>query len=209
MRHRLVKLFTQRHTENRARVWICIIYGKKEEEEEGEDIKGKGVSHRCRVLQSTSGTLVFTLSKMGHHGKISINGVIWFDLRCKRICLVAGLKTDCRDFPGGAVVGNLPPMWGTRVRSLVQEDPTCRRAAKPMWHNYGRSLRSSAHEPQLPSPRARTTEVHVPGAHAPQQDKPLQWEARAPQRRVAPALRNWRKPACSNEDPMQPKINKI
>ena len=28
------------------------------------------------------------------------------------------------------------PMQGTRVRSLVREDPTCRRAAKPMCHNY-------------------------------------------------------------------------
>ena len=28
------------------------------------------------------------------------------------------------------------PMQGTRVQSLVQEDPTCRRATKPMRHNY-------------------------------------------------------------------------
>ena len=28
------------------------------------------------------------------------------------------------------------PMQGTRVRSLVQEDPTCRGATKPMRHNY-------------------------------------------------------------------------
>ena len=28
------------------------------------------------------------------------------------------------------------PMQGTRVRSLVQEDPTCRRATKPVHHNY-------------------------------------------------------------------------
>ena len=27
-------------------------------------------------------------------------------------------------------------MQGTRVRSLVQEDPTCRRATEPMHHNY-------------------------------------------------------------------------
>ena len=35
-------------------------------------------------------------------------------------------------FPGGAVVKNLPADAGTRVRSLVQEDPTCRGATKPM-----------------------------------------------------------------------------
>ena len=28
------------------------------------------------------------------------------------------------------------PMLGTRVRSLVQEDPTGRGATKPMSHNY-------------------------------------------------------------------------
>ena len=28
------------------------------------------------------------------------------------------------------------PMQGTRVRALVQEDPTCRGATKPMHHNY-------------------------------------------------------------------------
>ena len=28
------------------------------------------------------------------------------------------------------------PMQGTRVRALVREDPTCRRATKPMHHNY-------------------------------------------------------------------------
>ena len=28
------------------------------------------------------------------------------------------------------------PMQGTRVRALVREDPTCRRASKPVYHNY-------------------------------------------------------------------------
>ena len=28
------------------------------------------------------------------------------------------------------------PMQGTQVRALVQEDPTCCRATKPMQHNY-------------------------------------------------------------------------
>ena len=28
------------------------------------------------------------------------------------------------------------PMQGTRVRALAQEDPTCRRATKPVRHNY-------------------------------------------------------------------------
>ena len=28
------------------------------------------------------------------------------------------------------------PMQGTRVQALVWEDPTCRRATRPMRHNY-------------------------------------------------------------------------
>ena len=28
------------------------------------------------------------------------------------------------------------PMQGTWVRALVQENPTCHGATKPMWHNY-------------------------------------------------------------------------
>ena len=52
------------------------------------------------------------------------------------------------------------------------------------------SLRSRAREPQLLSPRATPTEAHVPRARAPQQEKPPQWEARAPQWRETPARRN-------------------
>ena len=52
------------------------------------------------------------------------------------------------------------------------------------------SLRSRAREPQLLSPRATTTEALAPRARAPQQEKPPQWEARAPQWRVAPARHN-------------------
>ena len=79
------------------------------------------------------------------------------------------------------------PMQGTRVRALVQEDPICRGATKPVrrnyWacalepvsHNYWAyepqllSLRSRAREPQLLSPRATSIEACVPRACAPQQ----------------------------------------
>ena len=49
------------------------------------------------------------------------------------------------------------PVQGTRVRALVQEDPTCRGATKPI-------------EPQLLSPRAATTEAHAPRACALQRE---------------------------------------
>ena len=44
-------------------------------------------------------------------------------------------KYSPRNFPGGAVVKNPPANAGTRVWALVQEDSTCRGAAKPMHHN--------------------------------------------------------------------------
>ena len=71
-------------------------------------------------------------------------------------------------------------MQGTQVRALVWEDPTCRGATKPVRHNYW------AREPQLLSPRATTTEACAPRARAPQQEKPPQWEARAPQQKSSP-----------------------
>ena len=61
------------------------------------------------------------------------------------------------------------PMQGTRVRALVWEDPTCRGAAGPVSHNYW---------------------ACAYGACAPQQERPRQWEARAPRWRVAPTCHN-------------------
>ena len=74
------------------------------------------------------------------------------------------------------------PMQGTRVRSLVEEDPTRLRATRPEHHNYW---------------------SQCSGAHVLQQEKPVHRN-----QRVAPAHHNWRKPACSNADPVQPKVNK-
>ena len=37
---------------------------------------------------------------------------------------------------GGAVVKNLPANAGTRVRSLVREDPICHGAARSVRHSY-------------------------------------------------------------------------
>ena len=45
-------------------------------------------------------------------------------------------KIYARDFPGGAVVKNPPTKAGARVQALVQEDPTCRGATKPVRHDY-------------------------------------------------------------------------
>ena len=61
------------------------------------------------------------------------------------------------------------PMQGTRVRSLVQEDPTCHRATKPVHHNYWAcALEPTNHN--YWSPRAATTEARTPRARAPQRE---------------------------------------
>ena len=91
------------------------------------------------------------------------------------------------------------PIQGTWVRALVWEDPTCRGGTKLMRHNYWAcALELASHNYWACAPRAC----------APQQEKPPQWEVHALQWRVAPARCNKRKPVHSNEDPMQPKINK-
>ena len=41
-----------------------------------------------------------------------------------------------KDFPGGAVVKDLPANAGTWVRALVGKDPTCCGATKPVRHSY-------------------------------------------------------------------------
>ena len=74
------------------------------------------------------------------------------------------------------------PMQGTRVRALVQEDPTCHGTTKPMHHNYW----ACALEPAS----------HNYWAHVPHLLKPA---------RLEPVLRNKRshrneKPVHRNEE---------
>ena len=62
-------------------------------------------------------------------------------------------------------------MQGTWVRALVQEDPTCRRAAKPMRHNYWAcALEPSSHNywarvPQLLQPAYLEPVLHNKRSH--------------------------------------------
>ena len=92
-------------------------------------------------------------------------------------------------FPGGAVVKN-PPANARDTGS----SPGPRRPHMPRSNSAHEpqllSLHSRAHEPRLLGPCATATEACVPRARAPQQEKPLQWDAHAPQCRVAPACRN-------------------
>ena len=48
------------------------------------------------------------------------------------------------DFIGGPVVKKPPANSGTQVQSLVQKDPTCCRAAKPVHHDCANTLESAS-----------------------------------------------------------------
>ena len=98
-------------------------------------------------------------------------------------------KNICRGFPGGTVVKNLPANardTGSSPGPIRSHMPQSNWARAPQLL----SLCSRAREPQPLSPCATTTEACVPGACAPQQKKPLQWEARAPHWKEAPARDN-------------------
>ena len=106
---------------------------------------------------------------------------LWHDLR--------SLKPHWEGFPGGAVVKNPPANAGDMGSSPGpgrSHMPQSNKACAPQLL----SLRSRTREPQLLSPRVTTTKAHAPRARAPQQEKPLQWEACAPWQRVASACHN-------------------
>ena len=118
-----------------------------------------------------------------HQGKPEMNENDYTELICLRI---THYKRQPSETP--LVVQWLRiclPMQGSRVQSLVQKDPTCLRAAKPMSHG------AWALEPVLWNKRRHHSE------------KPEHCN-----QRVAPAHRNWRKSTCSNEDSVQQKEKK-
>ena len=88
------------------------------------------------------------------------------------------------------------PVWGTWVRSLVQEDPTCCRAAEHGCHNYCTCVLEPvchsywAHKPQV-------LESVCPTACGLQQEKPPQWETHALQLESSPHLRQLEESPCS------------
>jgi len=113
------------------------------------------------------------------------------------------LKIMGLGFHGGSVVKNLPANAGDTGSVPGVEDPTCCAAAKPMRPNYWAcalepgSCSYWTHVPQL----LKSTD---PRAHAPQQEKPPQWEARALQLERSPRSQQLEKSPHSNEDAAQP-----
>ena len=94
-------------------------------------------------------------------------------------------------------------MQETWVQSLVWEDPTCSREAKPMYGNYWAcSLELGA---ETSEPMCHSSWTSTPTAHGLQQERLLQWEVCAPQLEGSPCLLQPEKSPCSSKDPGQQK----
>ena len=100
-----------------------------------------------------------------------------------------------------SIVRPVPETW---IWSLIQEDPTCRRTSKPVYHDYGAS---KARELQLPSPRATTTEARV--TKGPCSARREATKNRRLHATIKSGLRllNVGKSPHNNRDPAHPKIN--
>ena len=97
-------------------------------------------------------------------------------------------------------------MQETWVWSLVQEEPTCLRATKPVHHNY----EAHALEPRNPNCWAHKSQLlktMCSRACALQQEKPLQREAWVSQLETSPHSLQLEKSSQSNKDIAQSKIN--
>ena len=84
-------------------------------------------------------------------------------------------------------------MQGTQVRALVQEDPSCRGATKPVSHNYW------AHVPQLLKPEQLEPVLHNKRSH--RNEKPAHHNEelpRLPQLEKA-CVQQWRPNAVKNK----------
>ena len=93
------------------------------------------------------------------------------------LILLWNIRKSTLGFPRGPLVKNPPTNTGDTGSSfgLGSHMPQSNYARAPQLL----SLHSTAYVPQLLSPRDTTTKARAPRAHAPQQEKPPQWEASA------------------------------
>ena len=104
-----------------------------------------------------------------------------FTPQCIQIIQCFMSKSRLMDFPGGTVDKNPPRIQRTYVPSLVQENPTCNRAAKSMHQNYWAcALEHLSHnyqacEPRLQKPVLCNKRSHSNGkpAHRNEEQPPL------------------------------------
>ena len=97
-------------------------------------------------------------------------------------------------------------MQGTRVQSLVQEDPTCQGAAKPMCRNYwARDLEPTSHETTVPTgPRAWA----LPQEKPPQEDRAPQLKSRPCSPQLEKVQAQWRPSTAKNKQIFKNKVKK-
>ena len=94
------------------------------------------------------------------------------------------------------------PMQQTRVRSPVQEDPTCHKATETVNHKYWAcALGPGSHKTAAPT-SCNSSSVFAP------QEKPPHWEAVCIRNTVAPSSLQPERSPPSNKDPAKPRINK-
>ena len=127
----------------------------------------------------------------------------WWTLRLSPILRhhLRPYNKQVQGFPGGSVVKNLP----ANARDLDSiPDPGGCYTSQSSWAHAPQllSLCSRAWEPQ-------NTAARTPTARALQREEPPQWEARAPQLERSPHSLQLENSLCDNEDPVQPKLNKI
>ena len=92
---------------------------------------------------------------------------------------------SCRDFPGGAMVKNLPANAGDTGSRPGLEDPTCRGATKPASHNYWAC-----------APRARALQQEATAIRSP--NTATNSSPRSPQLEIARA-QQWRPNTAKNK----------
>ena len=83
--------------------------------------------------------LFWGLMLLVHFAGFQVLGHGWKTLHhgcCPGYCIQKDFKGLCRTSLVAQWLRIRLPMQGTRVRALVQEDPTCHRETKPVGHNY-------------------------------------------------------------------------
>ena len=130
-------------------------------------------------LSSRSLYVIFGIVK---GGKILFLKLLWF--YSTELHPWNSLKKWRQDFPGGPVVKNPPD--NARNMGLIP--------------GPGRSHMLQGNKAHVPQP----LKLMSPRARAPQQEKPLQWEAQAQQLESIPAHCKQGKLECTKEDPTQP-----
>lgn len=109
------------------------------------------------------------------------------------------------DFPGGPVDRN--PTVNAEDRGSTPSQAIFHMSqSNSVQAPQLQSPRSRAHEPQLPSPCAATTEVLVPRAHAPQEATAMRTLSAA--MKSSPGLLQPENPTYSNDDPTGTRISK-